>query len=111
MNSVIDDPKAGFPHSDICGSRFVCQLPAAFRKLLRPSSPVIAKASTLCTSSLVSITLTSLARVFRYTVEFALPYPKSSFEITLHTSDYNHYPPIIFDFFPNYRVSSFLPVF
>ena len=49
--------KAGFPHSEICGSKLVCQLPAAYRKLLRPSSPVIAKASTMCTYSLVPITL------------------------------------------------------
>ncbi len=39
----------GFPHSDIYGSKLVCQLPVAFRRLLRPSSPVIAKASTTCT--------------------------------------------------------------
>ncbi len=85
MDSVIDDPKVGFPHSEICGSMFVCQLPAAYRKLLRPSSPVIAKASTLCTLSLVSITLTSLSRI-RYTVfEFTLPYPKqSNFLRSLH---------------------------
>src|SRR5690606_26514133 len=46
----------GFPHSDICGSKLVCQLPAAFRRLPRPSSPVIAKASTICTYSLDPIT-------------------------------------------------------
>jgi hypothetical protein len=40
---------SGFPHSDICGSKLVCQLPAAYRRLLRPSSPVVAKASTICT--------------------------------------------------------------
>ena len=51
--------RAGFPHSDICGSKSVCRLPAAFRRLPRPSSPVIAKASTMCTCSLVSMTLTS----------------------------------------------------
>ena len=51
--------KAGFPHSEICGSKCVCSLPAAYRKLLRPSSPVIAKASTMCTYSLVPITLDS----------------------------------------------------
>ena len=39
----------GFPHSEICGSMPVCRLPAAYRKLLRPSSPVIAKASTTYT--------------------------------------------------------------
>ena len=49
--------RAGFPHSDIFGSKPVCRLPEAFRKLLRPSSPVIAKASTTCTYSLDPITL------------------------------------------------------
>ncbi len=43
---------AGFPHSDILGSRFVCQLPEAYRRLLRPSSAPGAKASTLCTYKL-----------------------------------------------------------
>src|SRR5690349_2166478 len=41
--------RSGFPHSDICGSKLHCQLPAALRRLARPSSPVIAKASTICT--------------------------------------------------------------
>ena len=49
--------RGGFPHSDICGSMLVCQLPAAFRRLPRPSSPVIAKASTTCTYSLDPIAL------------------------------------------------------
>ena len=53
--------RAGFPHSDICGSKLVCQLPAAFRRLPRPSSPVIAKASTTCTYSLDPITLSAPA--------------------------------------------------
>ena len=35
----------------------LCQLPRAFRRLARPSSPVIAKASTTCTYSLDPITL------------------------------------------------------
>ena len=39
---------AGFPHSEILGSRFVCQLPEAYRRLPRPSSAPGAKASTLC---------------------------------------------------------------
>ena len=47
----------GFPHSDIHGSKLACQRPEAFRRLLRPSSPVIAKASTTCTYSLDPITL------------------------------------------------------
>ena len=54
---------AGFPHSDILGSKPVCRLPEAFRRLPRPSSPVIAKASTTCTYSLDPITLgASVAR-------------------------------------------------
>ena len=52
--------RGGFPHSDICGSKLVCQLPAAFRRLPRPSSPVIAKASTSCTYSLDPITASTL---------------------------------------------------
>src|SRR3954463_587310 len=44
--------RGGFPHSDIYGSKLVCQLPVAFRRLPRPSSPVIATASTTCTCSL-----------------------------------------------------------
>src|SRR4051795_5754613 len=51
--------RGGFPHSDIYGSKLVCQLPAAFRRLPRPSSPVIAKASTTCTLSLDPITLST----------------------------------------------------
>src|SRR5688572_2380457 len=38
----------GFPHSDIPGSSRACPLPEAFRRLLRPSSPPAAKASTMC---------------------------------------------------------------
>ena len=39
---------AGFPHSDILGSRLAYQLPEAYRRLLRPSSAPDAKASTVC---------------------------------------------------------------
>ena len=53
--------RSGFPHSDISGSKLHCQLPRAFRRLARPSSPVIAKASTTCTYSLDPITLSSLS--------------------------------------------------
>jgi hypothetical protein len=48
--------RAGFPHSEILGSKPVCGLPGAYRTLQRPSSPVIAKASTTCTCSLDPIT-------------------------------------------------------
>ena len=48
IHSVI--PQRGeFPHSDIRGSKFACQLPTAFPRLPGPSSPVIAKASTTYT--------------------------------------------------------------
>ncbi len=59
MYSVFDTLKGGFPHSDISGSKLICQLPEAFRRLSRPSSPIIAKASTTCSYSLDPITLTS----------------------------------------------------
>jgi hypothetical protein len=52
----------GFPHSDISGSMLICQLPEAFRRLSRLSSPIIAKASTMCSYSLDPITLISLSR-------------------------------------------------
>ena len=60
MYSVLDDQVvlAGFPHSDIYGSKLVCQLPVAFRRLPRLSSPPAAKASTVCTYSLDHITQT-----------------------------------------------------
>ena len=46
----------GFPHSEILGSKSVCRLPEAYRRLLRPSSPLTAKASTICAYSLDHIT-------------------------------------------------------
>src|SRR5256885_5361759 len=52
--------RGGFPHSDIYGSKLVCQLPVAYRRLQRPSSPVVAKASTTCTCSLDPITLSTV---------------------------------------------------
>ena len=58
MYSSCDTLAGGFPHSEISGSKLICQLPEAYRRLSRPSSPVIAKASTTCTSSLDPITLT-----------------------------------------------------
>ena len=62
MCSGSDDlPKqAGLPHSEISGSKPVCRLPEAYRRLPRPSSPPTAKASTVCAYSLDHITPTSL---------------------------------------------------
>ena len=52
--------RGGFPHSDISGSQSVCRLPEAFRRLPRLSSPLTAKASTVCASSLDHITPSNL---------------------------------------------------
>jgi hypothetical protein len=40
-------PLAGFPHSDIFGSKVACHLPKAFRRLLRPSSARFVKPFTI----------------------------------------------------------------
>src|SRR5512141_862195 len=47
---------AGFPHSGTPGSTLGCHLPRAYRRLLRPSSALDAKASTMCPSQLVTHT-------------------------------------------------------
>ena len=60
-NDAHDMTHGGFPHSEIPGSKLVCQLPEAYRRLPRPSSPVIAKASTICAYSLDHITPNRLA--------------------------------------------------
>jgi hypothetical protein len=56
MDSVQDTLAGGFPHSEILGSKLVCRLPEAYRGLPRPSSPVAAKAFTMCAYSLDHIT-------------------------------------------------------
>ena len=56
MHSDADTLSGGFPHSEIPGSKLVCQLPWAYRRLPRLSSPVAAKASTICAYSLDHIT-------------------------------------------------------
>ena len=43
-----DTTRDGFPHSEIPGSKLVWQLPEAYRSLPRLSSPLDAKASTVC---------------------------------------------------------------
>ena len=52
--------RGGFPHSEIFGSKLICQLPEAYRRLSRPSSPSVAKASTVCAYQLDHITPKSL---------------------------------------------------
>ena len=48
MHSGPDDLSVGLPHSEIPGSKLGYQLPWAFRRFLRPSSPLDAKTSTVC---------------------------------------------------------------
>ena len=52
QTGVTGSSPAGFPHSEILGSKFAYQLPEAYRRLLRPSSAPIAKASTVCSLKL-----------------------------------------------------------
>ena len=62
-------PEGGFPHSEISGSKLICQLPEAYRRLSRLSSPIIAKASTTCSYSLDPITLMFLSKLRRFIKE------------------------------------------
>jgi hypothetical protein len=50
----------GLPHSEIAGSKVVCHLADAYRRLPRLSSPSTAKASAMCAYSLDHITPRSL---------------------------------------------------
>ena len=59
---------AGFPHSEISGSKVVCHLPEAYRRLLRLSSPPAAKASTVCTYSLDHITQSPLSKYWLFSL-------------------------------------------
>ena len=87
MYSVWDTSiRGGFPHSDISGSKSVCRLPEAFRRLQRPSSPMIAKASTMCTYSLDSIAL-GTANLFRSTLHAPLQRILSFGEFDLFVED------------------------
>ena len=54
----------GFPHSEIAGSKLVCQLADTYRRLPRPSSPSTAKASARYAYSLDHITPRSLGYIF-----------------------------------------------
>ena len=56
--------RGGFPHSEIAGSKLVCQLADTYRRLPRPSSPSTAKASAICAYSLDHITPRSLGYIF-----------------------------------------------
>ena len=83
---------AGFPHSEISGSKSVCRLPGAYRRLQRLSSPLTAKASTVCASSLDHITPSNLVTVSNVKTTFAenLQLRTTNFTLTkLITSESN----------------------
>ena len=72
VSLLTDSPKTGFPHSEIAGSKLVCQLPRAYRRLQRPSSPLIAKASTVCTSVLDHTILELTKRSFMHGTDYTI---------------------------------------
>ena len=72
VSFLTDSPKTGFPHSEIAGSKLVCQLPRAYRRLQRPSSPLIAKASTVCTSVLDHTILELTKRPFMHGTDYTI---------------------------------------
>ena len=72
VSFLTDSPKTGFPHSEIAGSKLVCQLPRAYRRLQRPSSPLIAKASTVCTSVLDHTILELTKRSFMHGTDYTI---------------------------------------
>ncbi len=83
---------AGFPHSEISGSKSVCRLPGAYRRLQRLSSPLTAKASTVCASSLDHITPSNLVIASNVKTTFAenLQLRTTNFTLTkLITSESN----------------------
>ena len=73
MYSVYDNQLmlTGFPHSEISGSKDICRLPEAYRRLPRLSSPLTAKASTVCAYSLDHITPSNLVIVYNVNTTFA----------------------------------------
>ena len=81
--------RVGFPHSEILGSTPICRLPEAYRRLSRPSSPVIAKASTSCTYSLDPITLKARCQAhFAIRLLFQRLCVAAPFSIRDHTMQY-----------------------
>ena len=71
--------RGGFPHSEIAGSKLVCQLADAYRRLPRPSSPSTAKASAICAYSLDHITSRSLGGYLKLTKLISHQYANATF--------------------------------
>ena len=91
MYSSCDTFAGGFPHSEVSGSKLICQLPEAYRRLSRPSSPIIAKASTTCSYSLDPITLISLIEnqsIFKECLIGLSPIALCRIQFTLNNSNF-----------------------
>ena len=87
---------AGFPHSDIPGSQLGCQLPRAYRRLLRPSSALDAKASTMCPSQLATTNTTPHPPTIKSRHDTPATSKKSQSQAPLAAAHYKdarvHYP-------------------
>ena len=79
---------SGFPHSEMSGSQVVCHLTEPYRRLPRLSSPLTAKASTVCASSLDHITPSNLVTAYNVKTTFAenLHREHANFTLTRHAA-------------------------
>src|SRR3954453_4201941 len=80
---------ARFPHSDTPGSTLGCQLPRAYRRLLRPSSALDAKASTTCPSQLVTHTTNPTPTTNKGSHQTTATNPQAGTRLAMHTSHNN----------------------
>ena len=111
MYSVCDTQLmlSGFPHSEIAGSKVVCRLPNAYRRLPRLSSPLTAKASTVCAYSLDHITPNNLAIIYDYGLTCVNDNPELAhlrLQVTLATLRAVIHAPCLLSYF--YHFSTFL---
>ena len=76
MDSVIDDPKAGFPHSEICGSMLMCSSPQliaachVLHRLLMPRHSPCALISLTFVEQPISKLFSSSIRIMQASVWF-----------------------------------------
>ena len=102
QNTVTEVCSAGFPHSDICGSRDICSSPqlfAAYRvfhRLLVPRHPPCALYSLTCCNSSVMVSLPAYIALYAFLFEIFI-----SFLLVLD----------VFSFIFFYPVGSYKPTF
>src|SRR3954469_18989612 len=83
---------ARFPHSDTPGSTLGCQLPRAYRRLLRPSSALDAKASTTCPSQLVTHTTNPTPTTNKGSHQTTATNPQAGTRLAMHPPQKNKKP-------------------